>query len=127
MKRTLLGVIAITLALAPIGGFVLAVSHPTGLPDLVIVGEGGVLDKVTNVLFTVLLSVAAIFIIIAGYQYVTATGDPEKLTKARQSLIYAIVGVIIAFGARGVVKLIESILVPDAAASIFDFTRRYFS
>ena len=127
MKRTLLGIVAITLALAPIGGFVLAASHPTSLPDLVIVGEGGVLDKVTNVLFTVLLSVAAIFIIIAGYQYVTATGDPEKLTKARQSLIYAIVGVIIAFGARGVVKLIESILVPDAAASIFDFTRRYFS
>ena len=127
MQRTLLGIVVIILALAPIGGFALAVSHGDELPNLVIVGKGGVLDKITNILFTALLTVAAIFITIAGYQYATAAGDPEKLTKAKQSLIYAIVGVIIAFGARGVVKLIESILVPDAAASIFDFTRRYFS
>ena len=112
MKRTLLGIVVITLALAPISGFALAASHPTDLPDIVIIGEGGVLDKVTNVLFTVLLSVAAIFIIIAGYQYVAATGDPEKLTKAKQSLIYAIVGVIIAFGARGAVELIKGVLIP---------------
>lgn len=81
-------------------------------PEPPILGEGGVLDRITNYLFVILLMVAAIFIIIAGFQFVTAAGDPEKLNKAKISLLYALIGVLVAFSAKGLVKLIETIAGP---------------
>lgn len=97
------------------------------LPNPEIIGEGGVLDKITNVLFTALLTVAAIFIIVAGYQFATATGETEKLIKARQALIYAIAGVVLAFAARGLVKLIKDVINPEEENTILDFFFYYFS
>ena len=59
---------------------VLAATH-----FLPIIGTGGILDKVTNVLFTALLSVAAIFIIIAG-NMLPQQGIPKNIKKPNTPL-----------------------------------------
>ena len=110
MKRTLLGIVAITLALAPIGGVVLATSDLADPPDLVIVGEGGVLDKITNWLFGIFLGVATIYIIIAGFFFVTAQGNPEKLTKAKRAILYAVIGIGIAIISASLKNFIKMII-----------------
>lgn len=69
-----------------------------------------VLEKVTNSLFAILLIVAAIAIIIAAYYFVTAAGDPDKTKKARDFVLYALVGVLIAFIAKGLVYLVDTIV-----------------
>src|SRR3989344_5286909 len=62
---------------------------------------------ITNVakgLATVLFALAAIFIIISGIFYLTAAGNQTQLDNAKNTLIYAIVGVVlglIAFGVAG--------------------------
>lgn len=69
-----------------------------------------VLEKLTNSLFAILLIVAAIAIIIAGYYFVTASGDSEKTKKARDFVLYALVGVLVAFIAKGLVYLVNTIV-----------------
>ncbi len=79
---------------------------PEGAPTLDILD---VLDNITDWLFAILLIVAAIFIIIAGYFFVTATGDPEKTKRARDFVMYALIGVLVGFVAKGLVMLVGTI------------------
>ena len=69
------------------------------------------LNNIVNWLFTVLLIVAAIFIIIASFNFITAAGEPEKIKTARQFVIYALIGVVVAFLARGLVGFAINVVV----------------
>jgi uncharacterized BrkB/YihY/UPF0761 family membrane protein len=65
------------------------------------------LENIADWLFYILLAVAVVFIVIGGIYYVTAQGDPEKVRKAGQSIQYALIGVIVASLAKGLVTLIQ--------------------
>jgi len=65
------------------------------------------LDRTTNWLFVILLIVAAIFIIIAGYFFITAQGDPENIKKARNMVLYGVIGAMVGFLAKGLVILAQ--------------------
>ena len=43
--------------------------------------------------------VAVVYIIYAGFEYVTSQGNPEKANKARQSILFALIGLVIAISA----------------------------
>lgn len=70
----------------------------------------GALDSIVNWVFTILLVVAALFIVLAAFTFVTAGGDPEKVNTARNQVLYAIIGVAVAFLARGLVALVRTIV-----------------
>ena len=100
----------ILLALALLGFLVLPL---TGLADATSSGEidvMAVLNRITNWLFTILVAVAGIAIVIAGYYFVTAAGNPEQITKARNFIYYALIGVVVALLARGMVSLVQRIV-----------------
>ncbi len=82
-------------------------SSPNKVPEPYI---DKVLNNITNWLFAILLIVAAIFIIIAGYFFVTAAGDPEKTKRARDFIMYALIGVLVGFVAKGLVALVGIIV-----------------
>ncbi len=69
-----------------------------------------VLNNVINWIFIILLVIAVIFILMAAYYFVTASGNPEQVTRARNFVLYALVGVLVAFMARGLVALIKAIV-----------------
>ncbi len=69
------------------------------------------IDTITNWLFTILLLVAVIMFIIAGFQFVTAGGDPDTIKQARDKLMYGVIGIITAFLAKGIVAFIENIFI----------------
>ena len=60
--------------------------------------------------FTIFLIVAVIAIIYTAFMYLTSTGDPTKLKKARTSLTFAIVAIAIAILAAGIPTLIQNLL-----------------
>lgn len=66
----------------------------------------GFLTTITDWLFGILIVVAVIFLILAAFNFITAGGDPEKVGTARQQVIYAIIGLIVAILARGLVNWI---------------------
>lgn len=68
------------------------------------------INNVTNWTFVFVLTIAVLFLIFAGFQFITAGGDPEKLNKARSSLFYGAVGVGVAVMARGLVSFVRGLL-----------------
>jgi len=69
-----------------------------------------VLDNITNALFMILLVVAVIFFIIAGYHFIVSQGDPAKFDTAKKMILYGAIGVLVAFLAKGIVLLINEIV-----------------
>ena len=59
------------------------------------ISAGTLLTNALNIVYFVMGSVAVIIIILAGYRYMTASGDSSKITKASQAIIYAVVGLVV--------------------------------
>ena len=60
-------------------------------------------------MFTFLVILAIIFVLVAAFKYLTASGDPEKVKAASHQLIYAAVAIVVAIFAKGVPLIIGSI------------------
>ena len=54
--------------------------------------------------------VAAIFVVIGGISYITSTGDPGKLQKAKDTILYALIGLIIVALAELITSYIAGII-----------------
>lgn len=65
---------------------------------------------ITDWVFAALILVSVVVIILAGFKMVTASGSAEKVGEARQSIIYAAVGIAVAFLARAVPLAVKFIL-----------------
>ena len=64
------------------------------------------IETILTAVFATLGSVAFIVIVVAGLQFVLSRGDAEKAGRARNTIIYAAVGLVIAMLAFGIVRLI---------------------
>lgn len=71
-----------------------------------LVGPNGVITRAIS-LFSIVLGVASVIVIIlSGLRFILANGDSNSVKKARNSIIYAIVGLIIAVTAQAIVSLV---------------------
>ena len=57
---------------------------------------GGVLKNVINVMLYLAGSIAVIMIVVGGIRYITSDGDPGAASKAKNTIIYALVGIVVA-------------------------------
>src|SRR5258708_3892891 len=67
------------------------------------------IKNIINFGFIAVGTVALIFIIIAGIKLVRSGGDPKEAEGARQTLTYAIIGLVIVLLAAAIVNLIATI------------------
>ncbi|HET7302183.1 MAG TPA: pilin [Candidatus Saccharimonadales bacterium] len=73
-------------------------------------GTNGVIIKVVRIIATIGGVIAVIMMIVGGIMYITSDGDAGKVTSAKNTLIYAGVGlVVIALGQTLVVFIITRI------------------
>jgi len=79
----------------PIGAF-------STIPDM--------LNAIVNVLLVIAVPIVVFFVIYAGFTYVMAQGNPEKIKAASQSLLYGIIGAVIIFGAFAISAIVQSIV-----------------
>ena len=85
------------------------------LPELPIGPKTGaqllvIIDTITNWIFAGFVAVAVIMVILAALQFVREGGNPEKVSEARQKLIWAALGVIVALASKGFVPVIRNIM-----------------
>ena len=67
---------------------------------------GNVMQNVINIVIAVLGIVAVLFVIIGAAQYMVSQGDPAKAKKAKDTIIYAILGVVLATLAYAIVNFV---------------------
>ncbi len=68
----------------------------------------GTLQTIITVVLGVLGIVAVVIIILGGVQYVTSSGDPGKVKKAKDTIMYGIIGLLIALLAYAIVNFVLS-------------------
>ncbi|MBQ1298635.1 hypothetical protein IIY24_02255 [Candidatus Saccharibacteria bacterium] len=73
-------------------------------------GNTGVFKQVTNTILYIVGIVAVLMLIIGGIKYVVSGGDSKKVTDAKNTVLYAIIGLVIAFLAYAIVNFVISAL-----------------
>jgi hypothetical protein len=66
----------------------------------------GTIKTVVNILSAIVGVAAVIMIIIGGFRYITASGDSGSISSAKNTIIYALVGVVIATLAQVIVRFV---------------------
>lgn len=98
-------------------GRVMATSNPAqegaevakgdGMPsDLV--GVDGVFTQIVNIMLLIVGALSVIMLIWGGVRYIISGGDSKKVTDAKNTIMYAIIGLIIAILAYAIVKFVLS-------------------
>ncbi|QHN42273.1 hypothetical protein GII36_00135 [Candidatus Mycosynbacter amalyticus] len=72
----------------------------------VLFGDGGIFAQVTNVMLFIIGAISVIMIIIGGLRYVLSGGDSANVSAAKNTILYAIVGIIVALLAYAAVSFI---------------------
>lgn len=66
------------------------------------------IGTISDILIYVLGAVAVIMIIIGGFRYATSNGDQSQITGAKNTIMYAIIGIVVALLAYAIVRFVVS-------------------
>lgn len=66
-------------------------------------GPNGTLQKVTNIISYLAGIAAVIMLIVGGLMYVLSNGDSSKISTAKTTVIYAVVGLVVVVAARAII------------------------
>lgn len=73
-------------------------------------GKTGVFRQVTNTILYIVGIIAVIMLIIGGIKYLVSGGDSKKVTDAKNTVLYAIIGIVICFFAYAIINFVVSAL-----------------
>jgi hypothetical protein len=76
------------------------------LEDNSLFGPRGIITKAARLVAVVVGIAAVIMIIVGGIQYVMSSGDPTNVTNAKNTIMYAIIGLVVALLAQGIIAFV---------------------
>ena len=69
-------------------------------------GQTPIFRTVTNVLLFIIGAVSVIMLIIGGFRYVVSQGDQQQVQSAKNTILYAVVGIVVAILAYAAVNFV---------------------
>lgn len=69
---------------------------------------GALFSALLNIIIVVAVPVVVLFLILAGFRYVTARGNPNGIQEANTALLYGVIGGVIIIGAVALLAIIQS-------------------
>ena len=83
-----------------------AVALPNPLGNITNFGE--LVNKIADIVMAIGIPVAAVFIIYAGFLFVTARGSEEQIKKAKTTLYWTIIGTALLVGAKVIAAALQT-------------------
>ncbi len=80
-------------------------------------GNAGVFSTISSVLLFIVGAIAVIMIVIGGLRYVISGGDASQVQSAKNTILYALVGVIVAILAYAAVNFVINSFVPSGSTT----------
>lgn len=77
-------------------------------------GTGGIFTTIVNILLFIIGAICVIMLIWGGIRYTTSGGTSASVTAAKNTIMYAIIGLVIAFLAFAIVNWVLGALGSDA-------------
>lgn len=87
-------------------------ARPEGVPENLF-GDGSVFTTIVNILLFVIGAISVIMLIIGGIRYTTSAGNSTAVTGAKNTILYAIIGLIVAFLAYAIVNWVLAAVTPS--------------
>lgn len=78
--------------------------EPKGIPKAT--ADQSKIQTVVNIAFSIFGAVALLIISIAGFRFVIHQGEPAEMTKQRNSIIYAVIGLAVTLSAWAIVSFV---------------------
>ncbi|MEX0749020.1 MAG: pilin [Candidatus Saccharimonadales bacterium] len=75
-----------------------------GIPD--VEADQNALNRVLNIVFVITGALATVFIIIGGIKFVFTAGSPDGVKSARNTILYAVVGLLVSVLAYTIVNFV---------------------
>jgi len=69
-------------------------------------GETPLFQTITNVLLFIIGAISVIMLIVGGIRYTVSGGDSAQITSAKNTILYAIIGIIVAILAYAIVNFV---------------------
>ena len=76
-----------------------------GMPTELI-GDNGVFSRITNTVLLIVGLISVIMLVYGGLRYILSGGDSKKVTDAKNTILYAIIGLIISMLAYAIVHFV---------------------
>ena len=73
-------------------------------------GDKGIFKQVTNTILYIVGIVAVVMLIVGGIKYLLSGGDSKKVTDAKNTVLYAIIGLVVCFLSFAIVNFVISSL-----------------
>jgi hypothetical protein len=80
-------------------------------------GNTGIFTTVTNVMLFIVGAISVIMIVIGGLRYVLSGGNSTNVTAAKNTILYAIVGLIVAMLAYAMINFVIMSFLPDGGGT----------
>ncbi|HMM62022.1 MAG TPA: hypothetical protein PKC86_00510 [Candidatus Saccharibacteria bacterium] len=119
----MLGMAFLTVITAPVSAAVdfslrngVDLAHGDGQPTNLF-GVDGIFNTVANILLFIVGALSVLMLIIGGIRYVVSGGNQTAVTAAKNTILYAIVGLVIALLAYAVINFVLTTLVPGSGGS----------
>ena len=99
------GIVISVLALMVLPLLVLAATTPKNVCDIF-----NIVRVIAQYLLVLLIIFAVIFVIMAAFKYVTASGDAEKVKTANRQILYAVVAIVVGLLAAVTPTIVASVV-----------------
>jgi len=64
--------------------------------------------NIAKIALQLVSTVALLFLIVGGIQYITSAGNPDNTARAKQTLLYAILGLILAIASYAIIVFVTT-------------------
>ncbi len=85
-------------------------------------GSTGIFNLLSNTAMFLVGALSVLMLTVGGFKYVVSGGDAAKVTAAKNTILYAIVGVVVALLAYAAIDFVTSALVTNGSGSGFPVT-----
>lgn len=79
----------------------------SGLPNTVpTVADGSIVQTVLAIIFGIVGALSFAFLVMGGFKYIMSHGDPQAIGQAKNTIMYALIGLAVAIAAESLVSLV---------------------
>lgn len=91
-------------------------AHGEGQP-VNLFGDGAIFGSIVDIMLYLIGAIAVVMIIIGGLRYVISGGNATSVTAAKNTILYAIVGIVVALLAYAIIDFVLSALESSEAGT----------
>lgn len=78
---------------------------PAPLPQ---VDDASFMGNFLPIIFGMAGALSVLFICYGGFKYVTSQGEPDKIQKAKDTILYSVIGLVVSISAYAIVAFVTS-------------------